>query len=187
MGIDACVGVCVSACVDVCVNVCVNVGVGLGLQVTALGLGVHRPSLPHTAIISPSGTNSGPHWNTVTEPSVVLVWGCSKDPLTGGGGAPQSAVCKLLCSYQSTRSLITQNGQTHLLAKLIIEYYLSSFTPNRHSPWNRNSFAVSLPREIHLQLHYIIIMHLPNSHTHLVPLAVVPYTAEWQGQVSRSY
>ena len=63
----------------------------LGLQVTPPGLGVHWLSLPHTAVITPSGTNPGSHWNTTTEPSVVLVWGC-RDPLTGGGGAPQSAI-----------------------------------------------------------------------------------------------
>ena len=58
---------------DACVGVCVKVGVGLGLQVTPPGLGVHWPSLPHTAVISPSGTNPRSHWNTTTKPSVVLV------------------------------------------------------------------------------------------------------------------
>ena len=67
------VGACVDACVGTCVNVCVNVCVGLGLQVTRPGLGVHWPSFPHTAGIIPSGTNPRSHWNTTTEPSVVLV------------------------------------------------------------------------------------------------------------------
>ena len=58
--------------VDVCV-VCVDVGVGLGLQVTFPELGVHCPSPSHTAVIAPSGTNPESHWNTATEPSVVLV------------------------------------------------------------------------------------------------------------------
>ena len=67
------VGSDVEVTMDVSVNVCVDVGVGLGLQVTSPGLGVHRPSLPHSAVITPSGTNPGSHWNTTVEPSVVLV------------------------------------------------------------------------------------------------------------------
>ena len=55
------------------VRVGVSVGVGVGLQETPPGLGIHWPSLPHTAVISSSGTNPGSHWNTTTEPSVVLV------------------------------------------------------------------------------------------------------------------
>ena len=78
------------ASVNVCVDVCVDVGVGMGLQVIPPGSGVHQPLLPHTAVISPSGTNPGSHWNTATEPSVVMV--CSRDSLIGRGRAPQSAV-----------------------------------------------------------------------------------------------
>ena len=67
--VDASVGALVGASVNVCVNVCV----GLGLQVAPPGLGVHWPLFPHTTVITPSGTNPGSHWNTTTEPSVVLV------------------------------------------------------------------------------------------------------------------
>ena len=92
------------------VNVCVNVCVGTGLQVIPPGLGVHWPSLPHTAVISPSRTNPGSHWNTTTEPSVVLGWGCNRDPLIGGGGAPQLAARRIevtiaMTSYQSTSNM----------------------------------------------------------------------------------
>ena len=55
------------------VDACVNAVVGLGVQVIPPGMGVHCSSLPHTAVMSPSGTNPGSHWNTTTEPSVVLV------------------------------------------------------------------------------------------------------------------
>ena len=58
---------------DASVNICVAVGVGVGLQMTPPGLGVHWPSLPHTAVITPSGTNPGLQRNTTTEPSVVFV------------------------------------------------------------------------------------------------------------------
>ena len=84
VGVDGCVGASVDACVKVCV--------GPGLQVTPPGLGLHWPSFPHIVVITPSGTNPGSHWNTTTESSVVLVWGCT-DPLTGGGGAPLSWLC----------------------------------------------------------------------------------------------
>ena len=93
-------GVALGVNMDASVNVCVSVCVGLGLQVIPPGLGVHLPSLSHTTITTLSGTNPGSHWNTTTEPSVVLVWGCRKDPLTGGSGAPQSAVGLLIWQPQ---------------------------------------------------------------------------------------
>ena len=91
--------------VNISVNVGVGLGVGLGLQVIPRGLGVHWPSLPHTAVISPSGTNPGSHWNTTIEPSVVLVWGCNRDPLIGSGRGPQSAVGLVTVTLTKATSL----------------------------------------------------------------------------------
>ena len=93
----------IGACINVCVNVCVNLCVGLGLQVTPPGFEFHCPSLSHTAVISPSGTNPGSHWNTTTEPSFVLVYDF-RNPLMIWGGAPQSAVQPMV-SYHFTRNV----------------------------------------------------------------------------------
>ena len=112
VGVEVWVGV--DACVGTCVNVCVNVCVGLGLQVILSGLGVHWPSLPHTTVSTPTGTNPGSHWNTTTEPSVVLVYDF-RNPLTIWGGGPQSAVQPMV-SYH-----FTSNVRHHIQITFIYE------------------------------------------------------------------
>ena len=52
------------------------------------GSGFHLPSIPHTALILPTGTNPGLHLKNISAPSSVL-WYASMEPLSGVLGLPQ--------------------------------------------------------------------------------------------------
>ena len=148
------------------------------LQVTPRGLGVHWPSLSHTAVISPSGTNPGSHWNTTTEPSVVLVWGCSRDPLTGGGGAPQLAVGRIevtvkMASYQcannmhlifSTSWFQNRNSNVHALASWNI-----ATCPDLTLSWDKiNDHQVEYVRGVYMYTKFDLSMQAVSQKSHAI-------------------